>query len=195
MVRYGNLNHYCHANYYSHSDELSCVKRSSAYVDRSVCAVCEIQTAVGENLPVKLRADVHFGIWGFRAVVIGLVFFSRNLLTVPAPGRGATAAGQDYQLGQQNRPSPSDSNGMDRWIVEEKWRCLQQINDHLNSMFQVWQGIPDWALFFLIYLIYCIGLYINKSLCIQIHLMRIRDLFGSDWYFWLAVYIYIYIYI
>lgn len=116
---------------------MCCVKRSGAYVDRSVCAVCGIQTAVGENLPVELGADVHFGVWGFRAVVIGLDFFSRNFLTVPAPGRGATAAGQDYQLGQQNRPSPKDSNGMDRWIVEEKLRCLQQINDHLNSMFQV----------------------------------------------------------
>lgn len=92
---------------------MCCVKGSGAYVDRSVRAVCGIQTAVGENLPVELGTDVHFGVRGFGAVVIDLVVFGGNLFTVPAPGRGATAAGQDYQLGQQNRPSPTDSNGMD----------------------------------------------------------------------------------
>lgn len=69
---------------------------------------------------MELGADVHLGVWSFGAVVIGLVVFSRNLLTVPAPGIGATAAGQDYQLGQQNRPSPTDSNEMDRWTVGKK---------------------------------------------------------------------------
>lgn len=92
---------------------ICCVGGSGAYIDRSICAVRGIQTAVGENPPMELGADVHFGVWGFGAVVIDLVFFSGNLLTVPVPGRRATAAGQDYQLGQKNRPSPTDSNGMD----------------------------------------------------------------------------------
>lgn len=90
-----------------------------AYVDRRVCAVRGIQAVIGKNFPVQLGADVHFGVLGavFGAVVIGFVVFGGNLLTVPAPGRGATAAGQDYQLGRRTDPLPHiEMKSLQRWL-------------------------------------------------------------------------------
>lgn len=71
----------------------------------------------GEGYLGQLRTCVHFDLWGFGACVLGLVLLRWNLLTVPAPGRGATAGGQDYQPEETEQHSQAYNSGL-WWKVQ-----------------------------------------------------------------------------
>lgn len=79
---------------------------------RCFAAACRREVIAGEGFLGQLRTRVHFDLWRFGARVLGLVLLRRNLLTVPAPGRGATAGGQDYQLEETERHTQAYNSGL-----------------------------------------------------------------------------------
>lgn len=88
-----------------------------SHVARCFAAARWREVIAGEGFLGQLWTCVHFDLWGFGAHVLGLVLLRWNLLTVPAPGRGATAGGQDYQLEETERHSQAYNNGL-WWEVE-----------------------------------------------------------------------------
>lgn len=76
-----------------------------SHMTRGVAAARRRDVIAGEGFLGQLRTRVNFDLWGFGAYVLGLIVLRWDLLTVPAPGRGATAGGKDYQLEETKRHS------------------------------------------------------------------------------------------
>lgn len=91
--------------------------RCVSHVARCVATACWREVIAGEGFLGQLWACVHSDLRGFGAQVLGLVLLRWDLLTVPAPGRGATAGGQDYQLEETEWHSQVYNNGL-WWEVE-----------------------------------------------------------------------------